>query len=211
MHLNVYEEKTEDELKEILKQPCPYKPDDPFIDVLENLIEIVTDMDSEVDNEPLTSDQEKTLLKRLKSESEKIHEKFATLKNDPENHPQYLIEYREFYLKHSFKYSCLARAVDPKYFTYIEPFRKHFQKFLDVELEKEIFEKIQAIAKEVKGIEEEIKVDDNFVPISEDPAEDSECEIIEKEVEVIEVSSDDEPPAKKQKVMRSFLALQKFH
>lgn len=211
VNLDLYITKDEDINAEILNKPHPYNRSDSFIGTLGKLIEkeFPPNMENEEPNiieimktsDSPESEQNDTfqnmLSERMMNESSKIKKKYARYSKNPMAHPEYISEWREFYLNYSYLFASVA-SINEKYYNYIYDFHDHFAKHLEMRKHAEIYQK----QKEIEAL-----LKDNIMLEDISSGEDYDIKIIEKRIETVEVSSGEEeaesmePPTKKQKVV----------
>ena len=214
-----YTENEEKIKNTILSIERAYNPSDQFVVTMETFIktqyeaadaESVT-IDKSSDQilfaavEKSLTDKEKAAIeRRMKTEISNINVKYAKYRKNLSTCPDYLTEWRDFYLTYSARLASCG-VLDKKFYNYIGLFHKHFRKQLDTKKQNEIErrrEEVEAALSQKKDLEK-------------DSSSDDECEvkIIEEVHETYSVSSNDdddeidEPAAKKQKVGTRFWLL----
>lgn len=195
---------------EILNTLHSYNRDVSFVGVLENLIQRQFKPKMESKEELQVSEmstpeaQQNAVPQKMTSEVKRIHKKYSKFIKHPDQHPEYINEWREFYLKYN-QYLAPAAVVDKKYFNYIYDFRNYFKKYLEMCKHTEVLKQ--------QEIEANKRSQQFLEAISDESEKDFDVKIVEKPVETVEVSSDEDdddedeqqPQAKKRKVKNIFL------
>lgn len=151
---------------------------------------------------PITDKENATLQsaidRRMKIEISNINIKYAKYQKDLTKCPDYLPDWRNFYLTYSYRLSSCA-VIDKKFYNYIGLFHNYFRKQLDTK-------KLNEIETRRNDVTNSLRNGIDLKNVCDDEDDDCDVKIIEELPETYSVSShdedDDEPSAKKRKVSK---------
>lgn len=214
------EQKINNEIMEIKRS---YNPSDKFVITMEKFIETeyeaadVADVDESIvisdtsaeagENGGNLNRVEKSLNdapnkslhgaidRRMKTEIYNIDRKYAKYNKNLSKCPDYLTDWREFYLTYSYKLASCA-AIDEKFYNYIGLFHNFFRKQLGMKKQNEIELRRKEIVESSLSNQKDFANDDDDcdVKIIEDPHETYSVSSVDDDDDF------DEPETKKQKV-----------